>query len=131
MNAEQYKSITGLDNYEGFKSNLKNGMVTRRFGCDDNTIVFNSVRTISQSAYTINLLSNQVAVFLNGNTTPMSMGGTSFDNVYGYRDINGTFSYGTLKSTILKGTLAVNQIVLDAYYTGIPMTITYAIFDLY
>lgn len=63
MNAEQYKSITGLCNYEGFKSNLKNSRLFGNFNCLDETIVFNQVRTISNEVYPLS--SEQVGVVLN------------------------------------------------------------------
>jgi hypothetical protein len=65
MDACTYESITGLKNYYGFKSLLKNGGWTQRYSCDDDTIVFNRIESFTFFAGGFSLAPNQVGVVLN------------------------------------------------------------------
>jgi hypothetical protein len=65
MDACTYESITGLKNYYGFKSLLKNGQWTQRYGCDDDTIVFNRIESFTFNGGGFTLNANQVGVVLN------------------------------------------------------------------
>ena len=65
MDAQFYQSITGLSNYEGFKSILKNGIVTQRFNIEDENIVFVKVVCVNPSTGPYVLNSNEVGVILN------------------------------------------------------------------
>ena len=77
MDALIYELITGLTNYEGFKSVLKNSVVGQRGNVEDENILLNSVRVLNGSgSYALN--ANQVAVILNApypalylNNTPL------------------------------------------------------------
>lgn len=64
MDSKTFKEITGLDNYLGFKSILKNSQVFGYdFACSDDTIVFNQV-FVSSLSYIWPFTMNQVAVVL-------------------------------------------------------------------
>jgi hypothetical protein len=65
MDALTYQSITGLTNYEGFKSQLKNSRFGELFNIEDENIIFNRVYVLSKDETTYSLNSNQVAVILN------------------------------------------------------------------
>ena len=74
MDAKTFESITGMKNYEGFKSLLKNSMFANGgitgvdfYSCSDETIVFNSIiQTDTINAYPW-LLLNQIGVLLSAN----------------------------------------------------------------
>jgi hypothetical protein len=68
MDACTYESITGLKNYYGFKSLLKNGTWTQRYSCDDDTIVFNRIESFTFGIGGFSLRSNQVGVVLNASS---------------------------------------------------------------
>ena len=70
MTAEEYKLITGLENWEGFKQQLKVSGFGSRYDCQDDTILFNCIKTGFQSSFggAVSLNANQVAVVLNLNS---------------------------------------------------------------
>lgn len=127
MDACTYESITGLKNYYGFKSLLKNGSFTGRFGCNDQTIVFNSVKNYSQGV--VNLASNQIAVFLNTSSNyflPLATQNV-YDMIYAKDVNNNTMKFGPDQNVI--GMVATQQIIVG---TGSAISnIIVAIFDLY
>ena len=63
MDACQYKSITGLSNWEGLKSLLVNSTLFSGFRCTDETIVLNCVKVISGTPV-VTLKANQIAIIL-------------------------------------------------------------------
>jgi len=129
MDACTYESITGLKNYYGFKSLLKNGVLTQRYSCDDDTIVFNRIESYTWLSGGFTLNSNQVGVVLNCSN--------------GYVQILS----GVVVAELVEAHDVDNQIIEinpDSYVKGIVLTNTFrssigttrhnlvlAIFDLY
>lgn len=93
MDAQFYQSITGLTNYDGFKSQLKNSAVGTRYNIEDENIIFNAVRVIATSgAAFINLKINQVAVILNAPFAARSVNNVvaaNFDDIWYSVDVDG------------------------------------------
>jgi hypothetical protein len=111
-----FESINGFKNYYGFKSLLKNGVITGRFGCDDDTIVFNRVTVIpAVTNYALDL--NQVAVL-------MAFKGTgTFTNVNGtLSEFYSPFDYSTPRNNIA---------AITTVNVGAGSECIVAIFDLY
>lgn len=127
MDACTYESITGLKNYYGFKSILKNGLSTQRYSCDDDTIVFN--RIVSTTAnYTI--ASNQVGVILNytssyGSTAP----GIFNQEVCLVLNVNGS-AIAIIPNQLIFGQVFTGGVSVSTFF-GVNAQLTFAIFDLY
>jgi hypothetical protein len=128
MDACTYESITGLKNYYGFKSLLKNGAFTSRFSCDDDTIVFNRIESFTFGAG-FNLNNNQVGVVLNLGTQFIILSGSSYiyDNIRSF-DVDNQLIYLNVVSDN-KGVVVRNQLLPDL--SASSHFIVLAIFDLY
>lgn len=129
MDACTYESITGLKNYYGFKSLLKNSGATERYSCDDDTIVFNRIVTLSFAFGPINLNSNQVAVILNLNNQYVGVSTSVVYELIRSLDLNNNNIFlgptGSVCGTVVRG-------YFDwSYSPSQQKTITVAIFDLY
>jgi hypothetical protein len=133
MDACTYESITGLKNYYGFKSLLKNGLATQRYGCDDETIVFNRVVSVSSQLYTyfnpFNLATNQVAVLLNSSSQFISFY-QPFPELMMFGDVDG-FVISTQPDSLLLGQVITGSIIPASSGVGLNITVTIAIFDLF
>jgi hypothetical protein len=143
MDACTYESITGRKDYYGFKSVLKNGTATNRFGCDDETIVFNRVQTWTETEFKIfgympfELQTNQVAVVV-ACSTPLQMFDT-FDmfgnyHVYSAMPTFTTFTVNGWQHTFDETSLNVictNQISIGAMPPLWNFAVSFAIFDLF
>lgn len=127
MDSKTYKEITGLENYIGFKSQLKTGEYTGKFRCDDDTIIFNRIVTFNQFVNTFyDLADNQVAVLLNATCIQNSFANSQFASY----DVNRK-PFNTEFINLINGILMIDLIILDSSYSGFPQTLTVAIFDLY
>lgn len=127
MDACTYKSITGLSNYEGFKSALRNSPnIGGRYNIEDENILFNKIENLqaavilSNPPFIYELKENQVAVVLNvANNDVVYMFWQCFDINNSELNISGIQSYGV----IIYGT--ITPISSDKY--GLQI----AIFDLF
>ena len=130
MDACTYESITGLKNYYGFKSLLKNGTLTQRFSCDDDTIVFNRIQSFTFRSTTITLNANQVGVLLNLTCTYHQVTGSNwiYDGVL-TTDVNNNSIY-LFGNQMVKGTVITNE-AQTIYTTITEHNLVLAIFDLY
>jgi hypothetical protein len=130
MDACTYESITGLKNYYGFKSLLKNGQWTQRYGCDDDTIVFNRIESYTWVSGSFALNANQVGVVLNLTCTYHQVSGSNW-SVEGIesRDVDNQliFLFGNQD---VRG-IVVTNLITRAYTATEPHNIVLAIFDLY
>jgi hypothetical protein len=127
MDACTYESITGLKNYYGFKSLLKNGGWTQRYSCDDDTIVFNYIKSYPQGV--INLAANQVAVVLNASSNYYAISATQWapDAIYSKDVANNTVKFIPDQNVI--GMCLTQQIIVG---TGSALSnLVIAVFDLY
>lgn len=130
MDACTYESITGLKNYYGFKSLLKNGAWTQRYSCDDDTIVFNRIENFTFQGGGFSLLPNQVGIVLNMTTGIIDV----LVSQYVYEGITARDVDNQI--IILFGNQAIVGMVLtntfSFYLSNTPYkSITLAIFDLY
>jgi hypothetical protein len=130
MDACTYESITGLKNYYGFKSLLKNGTFTGRYSCDDDTIVFNRIESFTFTNATFVLNANQVGVVLNLNCQEWN----SIGNVFHPEGINTVDVDG--QTQFVFGTETPVGVVLIDRFTKVHSnatlkTLVLAIFDLF
>ncbi len=127
MDACQFKLITGLSNYEGFKSLLKNGNNTKRYTNEDDTIIFNKIETTSLTAGIISLKINQVAVILDISS--------EFDvllNTYAgliITDVNGALFTVYPDQNFIGRVICFPMSFNNS--PGLYKSVTYAIFDLF
>lgn len=135
MTEKEFKSITGLCNYAGFKFLLENGLATNRYTNTDDTIVFNSLRTHSSStAGSDTLNTNQVAVILNSsnNFSPIIIGPSAMASANWWRtkDVDGNDI--NIQNVSYPNLLVCREFIANAgpNFPGND-TITYAVFDLY
>ena len=129
MDACTYESITGLKNYQGFKSLLKNGIETQRYGCDDNTIIFNRVETYNLALFPITLPINQVAVVLNLSSSYKALSSTSFiQSAITFYDVNGYQNTAQPDQQVIG--LVARQ-TIGTYIPSTQISCVVAIFDLY
>lgn len=137
MTEKEFKSITGLCNYAGFKFLLQNGRDTKRYSNIDDTIVFNSLRTYSSIRPFIETLNtNQVAVVLNcsNNFSVITIGLSvvSSANCWTTKDVDGN---QINIQNITYPNLLVCREFIDNSGSNLSIdacdTITYAVFDLY
>lgn len=130
MDACTYESITGLKNYYGFKSLLKNGAITGRYACDDDTIVFNRIESYTFTSATFLLNSNQVGVVLNLNSQEWS----SSTNSYHPEGIN-TFDVDGQMQFVFGNETPIGVVLIDRFEkvhsNTVLKTLVLAIFDLY
>lgn len=129
MDACTYESITGLKNYYGFKSLLKNGGWTQRYGCDDDTIVFNRIESFTFTTGGFVLNPNQVGVVLNISNQLVTVAPSIYVQ-------EGIFSYDVdnqqmvlLPDALVKGVVCTNSIGSTIAFDR--HMIVLAIFDLY
>ena len=130
MDACTYESITGLKNYYGFKSLLKNGAWTQRYSCDDDTIVFNRIESYTWSNGGFSLNPNQVGVILNMSNEMYQATPTQWvpESIVA-RDIDNQIF-------LLNGYLNVKGIVITNTFNSFGSNFVYhnivlAVFDLY
>jgi hypothetical protein len=128
MDACTYESITGLKNYYGFKSLLKNGGWTQRYGCDDDTIVFNRILKATGNNEVVNLKPNQVGVILNFTSNYFLVLTQYLADTMTYSDVNNEIATA-IPDQLLKGEVFVNSVRLGP--NGSLTSATIAIFDLY
>jgi hypothetical protein len=128
MDACTYESITGLRNYYGFKSLLKNGGWTQRYSCDDDTIVFNRIESFTWNGGGFSLNANQVGVVLNCTNIYTTVGvSVQVENVQA-KDVDNQTIYINPTSEI-KGIVITNTFTNT--YGADPKNLVLAIFDLY
>lgn len=129
MDACTYESITGLKNYYGFKSLLKNGAWTQRYSCDDDTIVFNRIKTYTFSLTAFNLASNQIAVIINSaSNVVLALPGQYIDECFLCKDVENQNLYFRPNQNI------IGQVFTQFVSAGLSTStksVTFAIFDLY
>jgi hypothetical protein len=130
MDACTYESITGLKNYYGFKSLLKNGLWTQRYGCDDDTIVFNRIESYTWIGGGFTLNPNQVGVVLNLSCPYYQVSGSNWvaEGITA-RDVDNNFIYMFGDQKVL-GSVIVNTFT-NIYSPFEYHTLVLAIFDLY
>lgn len=135
MDAKEYKDITGLDNYFGFKSLLKNSVLGTNFRITDDTIIFNKIVQKTMLYWIpsdiILLQSNQVGVILNASTgTDFWYGNYPFKGYFNTYDVNSAQMKVTSDDNFI-GTTVQGEVWFDSIQGNIPGTMTLAIFDLY
>lgn len=135
MTEKEFKSITGLCNYAGFKFLLENGLATSRYANTDDTIVFNSLRTHSSAKATSHSLNpNQVAVILNSvnKYSPIIIGPSPIAsaNWWNTKDVNANDI--NIQNVFYPNLLVCTEFIANAG-PNFPEqdTITFAVFDLY
>ena len=128
MDACTYESITGLKNYYGFKSLLKNGDWTQRYSCDDDTIVFNRIESYTWSAGGFTLNANQVGVILNVTNLYTFVGTFFLPELITAKDVDNQTIYINPLSEV-KGIVITNSFT-NTYFAD-QKNIVLAIFDLY
>jgi hypothetical protein len=130
MDAKTYKEITGLCNYEGFKSMLKTSRLFSSYGCSNETITLNCVKNISNTTLLLN--ANQVAVLLNlacNGYVSEETGIGAVTMVWKYDGIIATDISDNLRSYL--GDQAVVGSLLAKTINPTTGTMQIAIFDLY
>jgi len=130
MDACTYESITGLKNYYGFKSLLKNGLITGRYSCDDDTIVFNRIESFTFFSGGFVLNANQVGVVLNLNCAYHQVSASNWVvEAIETRDVDNqeVFLFGN-QTTLSQ---VITNYIRPTYSVGQLHNIVLAIFDLY
>ena len=131
MDAQFYQSITGLTNYEGFKSLLKNSTFGNRGNVEDENLIFVGVQTICTSNPTYSLKVNQVAVILNVPFAAFYVNNalaTLLEDSWGADDVNANliqFIGEAAKGICVTGT------IFNTTQTPFQYTCQFAIFELY
>ena len=130
MDASTYESITGLKNYYGFKSLLKNGTWTQRYSCDDDTIVFNRIESYTFNSGGFILYPNQVGVVLNLSCTYYQVSGSNWQiEPVRSKDVDNSDIY-LFGDQSVNGSVVTN-IITFGYSFSTDHNIVLAIFDLY
>ena len=136
MDACTYESITGFKNYYGFKSLLKNSLRYRNYACDDDSIVFVELESITATRAQVTpyvLQANQVAVVISStsavtlwNNLPSN---TVEENAFMSQNVNGDM--------IFFNQVHGNGLVLHSFISAFLQTpnadcaITFAVFNLF
>lgn len=130
MDACTYESITGLKNYYGFKSLLKNGAYTQRYSCDDDTIVFNRIESFTFSSGGFSLRANQVGVVLNLSVTYHEVSGSNWvvESIQS-KDVDNQTFFMFGNQTVIGS--VCTQLLAGTYSSTTTHYIVLAIFDLY
>jgi len=127
MDSITYKSLTGLQSYEGLKILLKNSAFGSRFNISDSTISLNSIKciTLNGGPNVIRLEKNQFGVvlcFVSGHVSPF---GSTVNEGFISKDLNGD-GIIMFPNNAVYGQVFIEQV--NRVYDGVA-TLTFAVFD--
>lgn len=128
MNSCEFKDITGLSSYVGFKSLLANSAATKRFRNEDDTIIFNRIQYVDKFN-PLSLKNNQVAIILNCtlNDDPTAL---PYPESIRSVNLNGN-ALITVPNALLFGMVVYQYINVNNYASNQDAGVVVAIFDLY